>query len=303
MRLAAIVPATDHPPTLGRCVEAIRVAEDPPEELIVVENAAGPGPAAARNAGAALASADADVLVFVDADVLPRRGAFRRIRLAFATEPELDGVFGSYDDEPEAPGIVSGFRNLLHHHVHQSGGGPAHTFWAGLGAIRRDAFAASGGFDAERFPAASVEDIELGLRLTDAGSRIVLDPAIQGTHLKAWTLAEMLRVDFERRGRPWSELLLERRDGTATLNLAWEHRLSALASLVGVTAACARRPRLAAGCLGALLVLNARFYGLLLRRRGPAGAVTGPALHALHHLAGVGAAATTVGAALARRLR
>ena len=55
------------------------------------------------------------------------------------TVPE-DGVetlFGSYDDDPPAPGLVSRYKNLLHHHVHQNGRPDASTFWAGCGAIRR----------------------------------------------------------------------------------------------------------------------------------------------------------------------
>ena len=83
-------------------------------------------------------------------------------------DPGLVAVFGSYDDDPPADGAVSTFRNLLHHHVHQAAAGPASTFWAGLGALRRDAFLASGGFDERRYPASSVEDIELGMRLSAA---------------------------------------------------------------------------------------------------------------------------------------
>ena len=39
----------------------------------------------------------------------------------------------------------------------------------GLGAIRREAFDAVGGFDAQRFPRPSIEDVELGMRLHAAG--------------------------------------------------------------------------------------------------------------------------------------
>src|SRR3954451_20411458 len=214
------VPATDSPATLQRCIAAIRAADEPPEELIVVEHAPGPGPAAARNEGAARAAND--VLVYVDSDVVVRPDAFARIRAALAAEPELAAVFGSYDDEPEAPGTVSRFRNLLHHHVHHEGAGPASTFWAGLGAVRRDAFEEVGGFDAERYPHSSIEDVELGVRLSAAGHAIRLDPTIQGTHLKAWTLADLVRTDVRRRGVPWVALVLGT-GGSTTLNLGWRN--------------------------------------------------------------------------------
>jgi hypothetical protein len=55
------VPATNDPPTLERCVAAIRAAEEPPEELVVVDRATAPGPAAARNDGAAYARAKRQV--------------------------------------------------------------------------------------------------------------------------------------------------------------------------------------------------------------------------------------------------
>ena len=132
--------------------------------------------------------------MFIDADIEIHGDAFVRIRAAFADDPGLVALFGSYDDRPAAPGVVSVFRNLLHHHVHQTSAGPATTFWGGIGAVRREAFESLGGFDENRYAVPAVEDIELGMRLTAAGARIILDPAIQGTHLKRWTLAQMMRT-------------------------------------------------------------------------------------------------------------
>jgi GT2 family glycosyltransferase len=284
VRVSAIVPATNRPATLERVVSAIRTADEPPDEVIVVEEARGPGPAAARNEGARRATGD--VLVFVDADVVPHRDVFARVRAAFAADAQLTGLFGSYDDAPPAPGAVAGFRNLLHHHVHQRGAGPAATFWAGLGALRRDAFEAVGGFDATRYPRPSIEDIELGARLAARGAKLVLDPAVQGTHLKAWSLVEMVRTDFAARGIPWVALLLEGGASASALNLGWRHRLSAAASVAGAGALLLRRPAAAAGALGVLVALNAPFYALLARRRGPLQATLGVGLHAVHHLSG-----------------
>jgi GT2 family glycosyltransferase len=211
------------------------------------------------------------------------------MRERFAADPELAGLFGSYDDRPAAPGVVSAFRNLLHHHVHQSAPGPAGTFWAGLGCIRRDVFRASGAFDASRYPTSSIEDIELGMRLAEAGARIELDPGIQGTHLKRWTLSQAAQTDFARRGIPWVRLLLERRRMPDHLNLGWRHRVSAALSVAGIGALASRRPKLAGLAAVALIVLNRSFYALLLRRRGPVEALVGIGLHALHHCVGVAA--------------
>jgi glycosyltransferase involved in cell wall biosynthesis len=287
LTLSAVVPATNRPPTLAACVEAIRRADEAPEEIVVVEHPEQAGPSRARNDGADRATGD--VLVFVDADVVVHRDAFRRIREAFAADDELTGVFGSYDDSPPAPDPVSGFRNLLHHHVHQSAAGPARTFWAGLGAVRRGAFLAAGGFDHDAFPGAAIEDVELGFRLTDLGARIRLDPALQGTHLKRWRLGEMIHTDVFRRGVPWIALLARRRAIPAELNLAWRHRLSTALVLAGLAAAIGRRPCTAAGAWGAFVLVNRSFYALLARRRGTAQAVAGVGLHAAHQLAAAAA--------------
>jgi GT2 family glycosyltransferase len=296
-RLTAIVPATDAPPALERCLAAIREAAAPPDELVVVERTARPGPAAARNEGARRARGD--VLVFIDADVLVRPDVFRRLRQAFEDDPELVAVFGSYDDSPPAPGAVSGFRNLLHHWVHQQSPGPAETFWAGLGAIRRDAFVAAGGFDAQRYPRASVEDVELGMRLAAAGARIELDPAIQGTHLKSWTLAQMVETDLLDRGVPWLTALLRAGRSSGALNLGHRHRLSTLASIALLVAVARRRPVAATAAGAALVVLNGSFYALLARRRGPIEALLGVGLHAVHQLTSAAAVPLALAAHLA----
>jgi hypothetical protein len=298
-RLSAIVPATDSPATLGRCLDAIERAAEPPEEVIVVRRPRRSGPAAARNAGALLAHGD--VLVFVDADVVVHPDAFQRIRRAFSEAPAPTAVFGSYDDLVETQGSVSAFRNLLHHDVHQRSAGAVVTFWAGLGAVRREAFLGVGGFDERRYPAPAIEDVELGVALDRAGHRIRLDPELAGTHLKEWTLAGMLHTDLVRRGIPWTRLLLRRRTLPATLNLGWRERASAATTLAGSLSLAGRRPRGAAAALAVLLVLNGRFYGLLARRAGLRSSVLGVGLHGLHQLAAVAAVPLGIGAHLAER--
>ncbi len=294
--LSVVVPATDHPPTLPACLAAIAASAEPPDEVIVVEEPSSLSACGARNAGVARASGE--VVVFVDADVEVHPDALGRVRAAFAADPTLTAVHGSYDDAPRVRSTVSAFRNLLHHHVHQQAGGAAETFWTGLGAVRRRDFVAVGGFDGDRYPHPSIEDIELGHRLLEAGGQLRLDPAIQGTHLKRWTLGSMLWTDFARRAVPWVSLQVRTRRVTATLNMGWTHRISALLCLLGPAVLLAGQPLVAAAAGGALVGANRRFYLLLLRQVGVVGALLGVGLHWLHHVVSVLAVPVGVAATL-----
>ena len=305
MRLSLVVPATNSPPTLQRCLEAIAAACEGPDEVIVVEEPESLGPAAARNAGAEQATGE--IVAFVDADVLVHDDAFEHMRAAFGREPELVALFGGYDDTVATSGIVAGFRNLLHHTVHQRSAGSVASFWAGLGAVRHDAFAASGGFDARRYPRPSIEDVELGGRLAGLGP-ILLDPALLGTHLKEWTLRSMIRTDFSSRGVPWVRLMLEQRSVPATLNVGARERASALAALLVAAGLLRRAPTLAIAGITAQVALNTDLYAKLVRRLGLAGAVAGAGLHTVHQLTAAaavpaGSAAHAAGATSRRRSR
>lgn len=280
--LSVIVPATDGPSTLPVCKAAIEPGLDADDELIVVTELERAGPAAARNHGAA--SAAGDVLVFVDADLVASADVLGRIRERFATDAELAGLFGSYDDAPAADGLASGYRNLLHHHTHQGAAGVIESFWAGLGAVRADWFERVGGFDERRYRRPSIEDIELGARLGDAGGRVELDPGIQGKHLKRWSLSGMVRTDLGDRGGPWVELLLERRTLPDHLNLGRGNRISAALACLTVAFLALRRPRLAAAALVGLIATERSLFGLLARRLGPAGALAGVGFHLVHLL-------------------
>jgi GT2 family glycosyltransferase len=290
--LAAIVPATDRPASLERCLAALQRGERSPEETIVQEGPPGAGPAAARNLAAARTAAD--VLVFVDSDVEVHPDALAEIARRFSADPGLTALFGAYDDEPADPGLTSRYRNLLHHHVHSGAAGEAETFWAGLGAVRREAFEAAGGFDVDRFPEPSVEDIELGMRLRRQGAKILLAPEIRGRHLKAWTPRSMIHTDFARRGVPWARLLLRDGSDSTALNLGWQRRASTLASVLLLAALLARRPRLALAALFSNLVLDRDLYALLARRGGPRLLLAGVGLHQLHQLTAAASVPTAI---------
>jgi len=318
IRFSIVVPAYAAGATLRRCLESIESQLCAGDEIIVVDDASRQpygaivaglparllrlpvrsGAAAARNHGAA--AAHADHLFFVDADVILSPGALQRARARLASG-DWDAVFGSYDDRPAAVGLVSQFKNLAHHHFHQRSPGPIASFWSGCGAVRRDLFAAAGGFDSRRYRAASIEDVELGLRLSARGARILLDPKLCVTHLKRWTLLSFLRTDLLKRAIPWTELALERGGLPATLNFTWSQRIAAMIPLATLAALAMLRgtSTALALCAAAAWWLNADLFRLLHERGGPRLAIAGFFLQQLYYLnAWLGLAAGTLRYAL-----
>lgn len=312
MRLSIIVPFHRNLSQLRQCLDAVRMAgraiSAPAElaEVIVVADGAvddprqlaqefgarllaidGPrGPAVARNCGVDIASGD--VVVFVDTDVVAGEQAFERMAAALAADPTASAVFGAYDEDPADPAFLSQCRNLGHCFIHQRSSREAVTFWAGLGAVRRDVFLAVGGYD-ERFRRPSVEDIDLGYRINQAGHRILLDPTIQGKHLKRWTFKSSIVMDVRDRGIPWTQLMHRYGGMRNDLNVTFAYRLCVVVAYVLV--ACLllawRWPWLLAGvpaALAALWLLDRPFYEFFARKRGLMFALGWFPFHALHHL-------------------
>jgi GT2 family glycosyltransferase len=244
------------------------------------------GPAAARNRAAT--AARGDILLFVDADVVAAEDALAGMSQLLEREPDIAAVFGAYDLSPPEPNFMSQYKNLSHAYTHEVGRPDAATFWAGLGAVRTDAFRAVAGFD-ERFTRPSVEDIDLGYRLRRAGFRIRLDPRFRGTHLKRWTLWSSIVIDIRARGIPWTQLIHRFGALANDLNTRVELRLSVVLTflLVGSIAAVALTPVAWAAAMAILLLLlglNLPYYMWFAGKRGVTFALRVIPAHLLHHL-------------------
>ncbi len=234
------------------------------------------GPAAARNLGAKLASAP--LVFFLDADVAVHPDTIDRALKRFRIDPGLSALFGSYDDKPTAPGLVSQYRNLLHHFVHQQGEftddtRPAKTFWTGCGVIRKQDFLDHGGFDPGLYRRPAIEDIELGYRLTRSGCRIVLARDVQASHMKRWTLRNIVKTDIFQRGVPWMLLMKRSKIQESDLNVQPGQKLCVAASGV-LTLSLPAAPffpwllAMVPLALSAIVALNSDFYRFLVRKRG-----------------------------------
>ncbi|MBD2305750.1 glycosyltransferase family 2 protein [Chroococcidiopsis sp. FACHB-1243] len=290
LEVSVIIPVYNGGENFRRCLSALANTIPSPLEIIVaadgdtdgswliarefgtqvVRTNTRSGPAVARNLGACFAQGE--ILFFVDADVVVRPDAISQVVSTFKREPDLAALIGSYDDAPDATNFLSQYRNLLHHYVHQSGCEEASTFWGACGAIRREVFLEVEGFD-DSYRQASIEDIELGYRLKQAGYKIRLNKALQVKHLKRWEIGSLLKADFYYRALPWTELIWRDRLLINDLNLQVSNRLSIVlifGLLIAVVAAFWWSGFLAValGICMALLFLNLPVYRFFWRKRG-----------------------------------
>jgi GT2 family glycosyltransferase len=306
-RFSVIVPAYNASTTIADCLKAILNSTQKPSEVIVyhdgltdnvtqialapyvrvISNPSAPiGPARGRNIGAR--ESTCDVLIFVDADVIVAKDAFRLLLDELDDDAKVWAAFGSYDQTPRVTRRAAIYANLRHHWVHQSGQREAVTFWTGVGAVRRDAFWAVGGFD-ERAVVPKIEDIEFGARLIREGGRIRLVPEAMGTHCKDWTIAKLWRTDIFDRAIPWARLLTSGDGVGGHLNGAARERTSAVLAYLCLIAL--------AGCFVSVwfsvasaifafsyLILNRGLFRLLLRRGGAVTLMVGVVLHWIYHL-------------------
>jgi glycosyltransferase involved in cell wall biosynthesis len=276
--------------------------------ITVLESGGRLGPGGARNVGAATAAGT--ILWFVDADVVVHPDG-ARVLIEAVQATGASAVFGSYDDDPPAPNFFSQYKNLIHRYHHIRAGGDVDTFWAGCGAITGEAFAEAGGFDADKYPQSSIEDIELGLRLRQRGLRIHLEPALLATHLKVWRLPNLLRTEVWRRAMPWARLIIEHGWWSRNLNMDNGERLRALLAACWLSTLALAAAGLAPSwpaliLLGLIAVANRRLFDYFRRRRGILFAIGGVLYHQLYYLYSAGAFAYCLAAhrwsAMRRRL-
>jgi len=214
MKASVIVPAYNAAQTIEECIEALLKQSAPQDEyeVILVDDGSTDGtttlaqsygvqvltqhhcgPAAARNAGAG--EATGEIILFTDADCAPTRMWIEEMTRAFAADPEVVGVKGTYltrQRELVARFVQIEYEDRYDRTARQERIDFIDTYSAGY---RRDVFLANGGFDTT-FPTASVEDQELSFRLARKGYRMVFAPEARVYHRHDVSLGEYTRRKF-----------------------------------------------------------------------------------------------------------
>ena len=298
------IPVRDDPDNLRACLEGLRSQDLTDCEVLVCDDGSEPavdyqdlrrtgvkvalfrqkgsGPSVARNHLARLARGQ--FLFFIDADTVPRADMLDCARRIVASNPGIAAFFGSYDDEPEHRTLISTYRNLLHHFTHhRSGGQRVETFWCGCGVINRQLFLDAGGLS-PFYARPSIEDIELGARVSAEGTAVRVFPDLQVKHRKLWTLKSWLHTDLFCRGIPWIRLMKSTNNWKSQLNFSWSQRLATLSAMAFVCSlpVLIVFPQLALATTFALLAfvaLNWSFFNFIRRKRGMVAAAATIPLH------------------------
>ncbi len=217
---------------LSRCVYALRCCEPAPIEIIIVDDGSpepiagwlgpepGPpvrmirqpnaGPAAARNAGVSHSgAAPEDFIVFVDADIVVPLDTFARLAEDFERWPSAQAIWGTVTAEHPHPDAISRYKNLTHRHLTLAQAAETRHLTTMLAAVRRAAFDQTGGFD-EAFRGVSMEDVEFGRTLFEAGLPVYIDKALAVEHRHRFTPVSALHNDF-RKARALAAATLDRR--------------------------------------------------------------------------------------------
>jgi len=229
--ISVIIPVYNGEKTLGVLLDSLMAGDCRERETLVVDDGSTDhtreaasgypvqllstggrrGPAAARNLGAK--EAKGDVLLFLDADTVPRPDLLSHVAGRFANEKQLVAIVGYYDKIPRNPGKFARYKALMVHHWFRNAQ-IMESFETCCGAIRREAFFKAGGFD-ESYADADVEDYEFGYRIMQQGPIQVDHQMIIGHHFPSFSRNF---TNYFRRSKLWMSLFLSRRkfESTAT---------------------------------------------------------------------------------------
>jgi GT2 family glycosyltransferase len=324
--ISVVIPVYNAAQTLGECLNRLFQSRYGNFEVVIVDDgstdatrriaAAFPcrivpsggrvGPAAARNVGAQAATGE--FLFFIDADVMVQPDSLTAVAAGFQTLG-VDGLVGLQSREMRHRDLCSQYKNLWMRYTYERLREDVPLFYTSAAAIRRTIFLASGGFDTG-YGNPNVEDTDFGQKLQRQGYRVRVVPEVEVEHVKAYSLAGLLRTDWHR-AVALTRLKLRKRRDLATNDTSvpssyvWSIPTSGLAALGALGyVASGWLPALAVGggATAAVVILNRGFLGFIWESEGVARGLGSSVLMLVELLvSGAGACYGVVSYAMGRR--
>ena len=192
--MSVVVPTRERPAQLAACLRSLDALDYPRDryEVIVVDDADGEGPAAARNRGAE--QARGDLLAFTDDDCRPESGWLRALVDRWGGDPDT-AIGGRTTNGLPGCALAAATQtivDLVYEHYNANGDG-ARFFASNNLAVPASAYAAVGGFD-ERFTAS--EDRDFCARWLESGRLLVHASDAVVAHAPRLTFTRFWRRNF-----------------------------------------------------------------------------------------------------------
>jgi glycosyltransferase involved in cell wall biosynthesis len=229
MKISFVVPLFNAEKTIAKTLDSLSKVDYDDYEVIVVDDCSTDssieiakkyncrilhkdeksGAAGARNLG--VEQATGDLIFFIDSDILIDPGSGKQIAKIFKEQEEVVAIVGILSKDNPYQNFSSQYKNLHMHFYMEKMPRYISCIYTSVTAVRRETFKKVGFFDSKtcRMCNASVEDIDLGQRIADAGYKIVLDPELQVVHLREFSFKGLISNDF-RRAIDWSLLFFQK---------------------------------------------------------------------------------------------
>lgn len=172
--------------------ESVKIAREYPVKLIEMDENG--GPAKARNAGAKAASGD--IFLFTDSDILLGGDSLKKVWDTIR-EKDCDGVIGRLATRMRYPNFSSNYKNLYMHFTYGLLPDRVSVFYTSFASIKKKVFFDCDGFDTN-YRGATIEDIEVGERITQKGYTLLINKEINVEHVRHYSLYSMFKTGFNR---------------------------------------------------------------------------------------------------------
>jgi glycosyltransferase involved in cell wall biosynthesis len=227
--ISVIIPIYNAQDTLALCLDRIYQSTYPNFEVILVDDCstdasrgiAGKYPAKLvsmpRNMGAAPArnkgarEAEGSILLFMDSDILVEPESLALVEEDLQ-DKEIAGVIGLLSPKLKFSNFSSNYKNLYMHYTYNILPRRVSVFYTSFAAVRKEIFAECGGFD-DNYRQATIEDIEVGERITSRGYKLIIDKRLQVEHVRHYYFTDLLKTGF-RRAAGISKIMLRKKFST-----------------------------------------------------------------------------------------
>lgn len=223
-KFSIIIPSYNSLTTLGECLESIKKLDYDNYEIIVVDDCStdgsdiiaekflcrfvrlkkNSGPATARNVGAEIANGE--ILFFTDTDIILTPNTLKLAEIYLRDNSDQAAFMGSFNPKMRFKNLASQYKHLYLCYYYLKQFGKIHTLDTSFTFIKKGIFKEIGGFDSTLGKIS--EDVDLGMRLVKRGYKIGICRNIEAEHIKYYSMAGFLKVDFIR-GKKMSKLFFK----------------------------------------------------------------------------------------------